>query len=129
MVVVFDGVCIFCNRWVGFLLKRDAGGVLRFATAQSAFGKAVLSELGEQPDDPSTIVLVDRDRRYLRSEAVLRILAALGGTWRIALIGLWIPRFARDAAYTGFARRRYRWFGRTATCAVPDSRWRDRFVA
>lgn len=129
MVVVFDGVCNVCNGFVRFLLRRDPEGRLSFASAQSEYGAAVLADMGERPDDPSTIVLIDGERRYLRSEAVLRAVAALGGVWRVALAGLIVPRFVRDAAYTGFARRRYRWFGRTDVCQAPDPRWRERFRA
>jgi predicted DCC family thiol-disulfide oxidoreductase YuxK len=128
MVVVFDGVCNFCNGWVRFLLKRDRRGVLQFAPAQSAFGAKVLLENGERPDDPSTIILVDGVRHYLRSEAILRTVAALGGGWRLAMLGLLAPRPIRDAAYLAFGRRRYRWFGKSESCPVPDPAWRSRFI-
>ena len=128
MVIVFDGVCNLCNRWVRFLLPRDRLGVFRFAHCQSEYGGTVLDRLGESRDDPSTVVLIDGDRVYLRSTAVLRALAALGGLWRGVLLLLIIPRPLRDTIYTLIARRRYRWFGRTAICVVPEAGWQDRFL-
>lgn len=128
MVIVFDGVCNVCNRWVRFLLPRDPAGKFRFAHCQSAYGTDIMRRLGEKPDDPSTVVLVDGDRLYVRSTAILRTLAALGGGWRAALVLLIIPQPVRDAAYTHFARRRYRWFGRTEQCVQPEVRWHERFL-
>ena len=128
MVIVFDGVCNLCNRWVQFLLPRDRFGVFQFAHCQSEYGKAVLNRLGEKPDDPSTVVLIDGDKVYVRSTAVLRALAALDGLWRGVLLLLIIPRPLRDTVYTFIARRRYHWFGRTETCALPEPGWQDRFL-
>lgn len=125
---MFDGVCNLCNRWVQFLLPRDRSGVFQFAHCQSEYGGAVLDRLGESRDDPSTVVLIDGDKVYLRSTAVLRALAALGGAWRGMRLLLIIPRPLRDTAYTFIARRRYRWFGRTEQCAVPKPSWQERFL-
>jgi predicted DCC family thiol-disulfide oxidoreductase YuxK len=128
MVIVFDGVCNLCNRWVRFLLPRDRSGVFRFAHCQSEYGGAVLDRLGESRDDPSTVVLIDGDKVHLRSTAVLRALAALGGVWRGMLLLLIIPRPLRDTIYSFIACRRYRWFGRTEQCAVPEPGWQERFL-
>jgi predicted DCC family thiol-disulfide oxidoreductase YuxK len=118
MIVVFDGVCNACNRFVRFLSWRDSAGRLTFVPAQSARGAAMLTACGERPDDPSTMIVVDRGTTLLRSDAVIAAVAQLGGGWRVARLGRIVPQGLRDAAYTGFARRRYRWFGRTADCAV-----------
>lgn len=128
MVIVFDGVCNLCNRWVRFLLPRDRSGTFRFAHCQSKYGGAVLDRLGERRDDPSTVILIDGDADYVRSTAVLRALSALGGPWRAMQFFLIIPRPLRDAAYTCVARRRYRWFGRTEQCVLPEPGWQDRFL-
>lgn len=128
MVIVFDGVCNICNRWVQFLLQRDSKGGLRFAHCQSEFGSTIMLQLDEDPHDPSTVVLVDGENLYIRSAAILRALASLGGLWRAALLLLIVPPPIRDAAYLQFARRRYRWFGRTDECRVPEPRWRERFL-
>ena len=129
MIIVFDGVCNLCNRWVGILLPRDHAGIFRFAHCQSEYGIAVLDRLGEKRDDPSTVVLIDGDTTYVRSTAVLRALAVLGGPWRGMLVLLIIPRPVRDTVYTYVARRRYRWFGRTEQCVRPEAGWQDRFLA
>ena len=128
MVIVFDGVCNLCNRWVRFLLPRDRSNVFQFAHCQSEYGGAVLERLGEKRDDPSTVVLIDGDKVYVRSTAVLRVLSALGGPWKGMMLLLLIPRPLRDMVYTFVASRRYRWFGRTEMCVLPQSGWQNRFL-
>ncbi len=36
-IIVFDGVCILCNSFVQFILKRDRSKQFYFTTAQSDF--------------------------------------------------------------------------------------------
>lgn len=129
MIIVFDGVCNFCNAWVRFVLRRDRASRFRFASAQSARGGAFLHEAGLAPDALETILLVDGDRRFLKSEAVLRILGELGAPWRLARVFLLVPRALRDACYDAVATRRYGLFGKTERCPAPDPRWRDRFIS
>jgi predicted DCC family thiol-disulfide oxidoreductase YuxK len=57
---------------------------------------------------------------FTSSDAWLEVSRALGGPWRLFLIFKLVPRFIRDAAYRVFARNRYRWFGKTSTCRMPE---------
>jgi len=96
---------------------RDRKGRLRFAPATSDRGRQLLEACGEPPDDPSTMLVLDGDHLLTRSDAVIAALRALGGGWRAAGMVSIVPRRLRDALYTAFAKRRYRWFGRAA-CPV-----------
>ena len=132
-VIVFDGVCVLCNGWVGFLLPRDRAGRYRFAPMQGDAGRGLLIAHGQDPDDPRTFLLVEyagdgSARVSTDSTAVLRVLAGLGGVWRLVLIGRLIPRPLRDAGYRVIARNRYRWFGRREACMVPDAAIASRFL-
>lgn len=129
MIVVFDGVCNFCNDWVSFVIRRDRERVFHFAAAQTAPGRRLMDAAGMPADRLDTIVLFDGDRHYTRSDAVLRILGQLPG-WRAAAAMLrLLPRALRDRCYEAFARRRYRLFGTSAACRIPDAGVRDRFLA
>jgi predicted DCC family thiol-disulfide oxidoreductase YuxK len=61
------------NGGVNFALDYDPEGRFRFAALQSAVGRALLVRHGRRADDISSIVLVERDRCFLKSDAVLRI--------------------------------------------------------
>jgi predicted DCC family thiol-disulfide oxidoreductase YuxK len=127
-ILVFDGVCVFCSRWVDFILRHDRSHSIRFAAMQSERGHALLVAHGLDPDDPLSLLYVVGEDAFVDSEAILRIATTLGGAWRHAGLARVVPRAWRDAAYRAFARRRYRWFGRRDTCRVPTPEERTRFL-
>jgi predicted DCC family thiol-disulfide oxidoreductase YuxK len=133
-VVLYDGVCGLCNRYVQFVLARDRRGRFQFAPLQGPFAARALARHGlVAPDVPDSIVLLEAagtpaERARLRSDAVLRIVAQLGGAWRLATVLRVIPGFLRDAVYAVVARIRYRIFGRLDSCAVPPPSARGRFL-
>jgi predicted DCC family thiol-disulfide oxidoreductase YuxK len=69
-----------------------------------------------------------RSRVYLRSQAIFRTCAELAGAWRMLAWLRFLPRALAEALYRGFARRRYRWFGKLEACRVPDAGVRGRFL-
>jgi len=127
-IVVFDGVCLLCSRWVRFILRHDRTGLYRFAAMQSERGRALLAAHGLDPDDPNSLLLLRNGKAWTDSDAILRVLAGFGGAWRAALALRAIPRLLRDPAYRWLARNRYRWFGRSEACWLPEPEHAQRFL-
>jgi predicted DCC family thiol-disulfide oxidoreductase YuxK len=126
VIVVFDAQCLLCDGWVKFLLRHDTHQRLRFASIQGERGAALLQRAGLQVEGLQTLLLVDGDRSWQHTAAILRILHVLGGLWRLAWLAWLVPAPLRDALYRWLARNRYRWFGRSETCLLPpaDAAWR-----
>lgn len=128
-IVLFDGICNFCNASVQFILKRDTKGVFKFAALQSESGKTILQKYGFSSDHDSSILLVRNDRVYSRSDAAMHIFRALNGAWPVLYYLMAItPRFLRNAVYDWIADHRYRLFGKRDTCMIPSERQRARFL-
>ena len=127
-VIVFDGACVLCNGWVRFLLRHDVHARYRFAAMQSAHGRGLLLDHGLDPDEPVSFLLVEDGRAWQDTAAIVRVLAGLGGAWKLARIALLVPRPLRDGGYRRLAHNRYRWFGRRDACALPPPGQRDRFL-
>jgi predicted DCC family thiol-disulfide oxidoreductase YuxK len=131
-IILYDGVCGLCNRFVQFIL-RDRNAVFRFASLQSALAAPILARHGANPSDLDTVYVVVNDElanEYLlsRSDAVLFVLQQLR-LWRPATFLLQLlPKFLRDAAYNIVARNRYRIFGRSDVCQLPSEQDRHRFL-
>jgi len=127
-VVVFDGECAFCNRWVNLLLRYDRRDVFRFAARQSEPGTAFLRRSGLPEGGVGSILLVEDGRALSRSSAVLRMLSLLGFPFSLTGVFRFIPAGLRDAVYDLIARNRIRWFGRMQTCRLPAPSERHRFL-
>lgn len=119
--VFYDGTCGLCHAAVRFVLAEDRRGTaFRFAPL---FGPTFEAELSpdERRDLPDSLVVKTADGRLLtRSNALLHVVAALGGYWRpAAALERLIPLRVRNWQYDQVARHRKRWFGETeAACPL-----------
>jgi predicted DCC family thiol-disulfide oxidoreductase YuxK len=127
-VIVFDGVCLLCDRSVQFVLAHDRRRLYRFAAVQGTAGSQLMRSHGLDPEAPTSMLLVEDGRVWTESDAVLRIAAGFGGAWRLTALVRLVPRALRDAIYRFVARHRYRWFGKRDRCMLPDARTAERFL-
>jgi predicted DCC family thiol-disulfide oxidoreductase YuxK len=133
-IVLYDGVCALCNRFVQFVLKHDSQDRFRFASLQSDFAARLLRQHGAASEDLDTMyVVIDsglREERIVsRSDAALTILRELGGGWVALGVALRaLPLWLRNWGYNLVARNRYRTFGRYDSCPIPSEKDRRKFL-
>ena len=127
-VVLFDGVCNFCNATINFVIEHDRAGHFKFAPLQSEVGERLMAENGIDRTETDSVILVEDGKAYTHSDAALRIAKRLDGIWSWAYAFRIVPRFIRDAAYRLFAKNRYRLFGRQDACMMPTPDIRARFL-
>ena len=127
-IILFDALCVLCSANARFILRHDRRRRFRLAALQSEAGRALCREHGVDPDDPSTMLVVDGARVWRDSDAVLAILAGLGAPWSAARALAWVPRAVRDPFYRWVARNRFRLFGRRETCWMPRPEDADRIL-
>jgi len=132
-VLLYDGVCGFCDKTVQIILSHDKHGTMRFAALQSNYGQAILAKYASLQNVDSLILQetslkTGEERVFMRSTAALRIAAYLGGMWKLCLITYLLPASVRDWIYDLFARHRYRLFGKYESCAIPSKEVRERFI-
>lgn len=127
-LVLFDGDCLLCNHSVRFIFERDADERFFFAPLQSALGGQLLEEHGLEPDQLSTMVLIENDAAHTQSDAALRIARRLTIPWRWLAVFYFVPRFIRDRVYRFVADNRYRLFGKSTACEIPSAELRERIL-
>ena len=126
-IVLFDGVCNFCNSAVNFIIRHDRANRFKFTPLQSDTGRELRAKynIGENVD---SVVLIEEGRAYAQSTAGLRIARGLGGVWSLAYVFIVVPTVIRDFFYKTFAKNRYRLFGKKEMCMMPTADVRERFV-
>jgi predicted DCC family thiol-disulfide oxidoreductase YuxK len=132
-LVLYDGVCGLCNGLNRFLLKRDPNDHFRFASLQSEFASSLLDRYHINAVDLDTVyVVVDYDEPnqllLAKSDAILHVLGRLGGVWGLLRIGKALPKSWRDVLYDVVARNRYRVFGKSDVCLMPEERYQRKFL-
>jgi len=114
-VILYDGVCVFCSRWVHFVVKRDTARRFRFTPIQSPYGRRLAETVGIDPDDPDTNAVVIDGKALRRSDGALAVLSTLPHWHWVNSLYL-VPRAVRDRLYDFIARNRYSIFGRYDAC-------------
>ena len=132
LILLYDGICGFCNATVQLIVKHDSKETIRFATIQSPFAK-LLFERYPTLKEIDSLVLIESfnsptEKVFIRSTGALVIARYLGGWWALFLIGYIIPSAVRDWLYDIFAKYRYHLFGKYDSCLLPPPEVRSRFI-
>lgn len=127
-VILFDGVCNFCDAVVQFVLKRDKKQQIKFAALQSEAGRMLKQQYGLPEDDLRSFLFIENGKLYRRSAAALRMCRYLKGLWPLLYGCMLVPSFIRDGVYDWVAKNRYKWFGKKNECMVPGPEMKARFL-
>lgn len=127
-VVIYDGVCNLCNESVNFIIRRERSPVLKFSPSQSDYARnlvdaAALSRIASQ-----SVILYRDGRIYTGSDAVVELAHYLKWPWSMLRHLAILPVRLRETAYRLIADNRYRIFGKSETCIMPDKSLLDRFI-
>lgn len=127
-ILFFDGVCHLCQASVQWVIRHDPSGKIQFASLQSPLAKRMLgqTEFLKSPD-LETVVLWHNEQVFSYSTAALQVAVLLGWPYSVLRIFFLLPGGIRDFVYRWIARNRYRWFGKSESCWLPDPKWKDRF--
>ena len=126
-VILFDGVCNFCDASVQFILQRDPKETFHFASIQSEAGQELLRKYNV-PANMDSMILIENDKVYYKSSAALRISRHLQGAWKLLYVFMVVPSPIRNLVYDVIAKNRYKWFGQKESCMLPQPNERKRFL-
>lgn len=129
-LILFDGVCNFCNDSVLKIIKYDTKNVFIFAPIQSEVGQQVVNYLKIDTIKTDSIILYEPTISYdIKSSAALKIMNDFGGFWKLAQLFWIFPRPLRDVVYDFIAKNRYKWFGKKEECMIPTPEIREKFLS
>ncbi|UKT62450.1 thiol-disulfide oxidoreductase DCC family protein [Pedobacter mucosus] len=126
-VIFFDGVCNLCNASVQFTIEHDKQDHFKFTALQGDYAKKVLPKFNVDPNTLNSILLLENNKLYTKSSAVLRIARKLNGLLPLLYGFIIIPKFIRDWVYNIIAKNRYKWWGKQTSCWVPTPELKNKF--
>lgn len=127
-VIVFDGICNFCNASVNFVMERDPEKAFKFATLQSEAGQEVLKFNKLNAQDFETFLYIQNGHVFSQSTAALKVAQRLSAPWPMLYLFRVIPQSIRDSVYRFVGKRRYQWMGKREVCRIPTTAEQERFV-
>jgi predicted DCC family thiol-disulfide oxidoreductase YuxK len=128
-IILFDGVCNFCNRTINIILKYDKQAYFQFAASQSNAAMGIMQELGLEENAIASVILIDQEKVYTKTDAVIQIANRLSGWPKLFRVLKFIPKSIRNFGYDLIAKNRYILFGKRPTCRIPEESIRHRFLA
>lgn len=129
MIILFDGVCNFCNSTINFMIDRDKKGIFKFAALQSEPGREILKKHNIFTLTDFDSVILEKDGKlYQKSDAALEIARSMDGLWKLLYGFKILPKFIRDFVYDLVAKNRYRLMGKMDACRLPTPELRARFL-
>ncbi len=127
-LILFDGWCHLCSRFVQLVLKYDRKRIFLFAPLDSPVG-TYWKKQRNVPDKVDTVILIEADGFLMKSDAALKIAEKLGGLFNLVFIFRILPKKIRDRLYDFVARNRFRWFGKRQHCMLPTREQQERFLS
>lgn len=125
-ILFFDGVCSMCNGLINFMMSEDRNHALRYAPLQGETAKDNVAT--EYLDNMNSIVYQENGKTYIESDGVIQALAAMGGTYKLALVFKVVPKYIRNKIYRVISKNRYKWFGKKDQCRMPTSEEREKLL-
>ena len=129
-IILFDGICIFCDSSIRFAIKRDKKKIFKLCSLQSESALRIAKEynFSAERENLNSVIFLKDGKVFRKSDAVIEILKELGGLWNLASILLIIPKKLRDFFYDWFGENRYRWFGKKTSCEIFSKEIKERLI-
>lgn len=127
-IILFDGVCNFCNSSINFIIDHDPSKKFRFASLQSPIGQELLKKHQLDTQKFDSVILLKNNHLYQRSSAALEIIKSLSGVWKYLSVLQILPSTWLDFFYVLVAKNRYKLFGKSETCRMITPELKERFL-
>ncbi|MAV00767.1 MAG: hypothetical protein CMC37_04240 [Flavobacteriaceae bacterium] len=118
IIVVFDGFCILCNRYVLLISERDLNNKFYFTTFQSRFIKDNYPKIKLA----NTVFVITEENEILtKSEAIIYCLSNIRFNKLCLKLIRYVPFVILDFIYNIIAIYRYKTFGKYNKCTIPKN--------
>ena len=124
-IVVFDGVCVLCNRFFNWLITNDKDEKFMYTNFQSNYSRKNNIKLNEI--NSVAVIKTNGDKIY-KIQAVRYILKKIKRYFFLQILLKLLPLFLTNIFYDLIANFRYRIFGKYETCMVPNENIRKNFI-
>ncbi|CAM1371302.1 thiol-disulfide oxidoreductase DCC family protein [Tenacibaculum xiamenense] len=124
-ILIYDGLCGFCNKTVVFLAELDSENHFKFISDQSELGREILKKNNLTELNKKTIIVVSHDNIYIKSNAIYQFLKITKQYYALRLLMNLIPIKIKDWVYDIISENRRKLTQNT--CSIPNEQIRKKF--
>lgn len=125
--IVYDGDCGFCNKTVMFIAKNDKNNNFKFVSSLSEFGVKILLKNKIKGLEKSTIILIEGEKTYIKSNAVMRTLLKIPNYKILGIFLYLMPKKICDFFYEFISNHRKQ-LSINTDCEIPTPDIRKKFI-
>lgn len=117
IIIVFDGFCVLCNKYVSWVSERNPSNNIYFTNFNSVYIKDNYPEikLGE------TVFVIKENEILEKSAAIKVCIKSMDINPTIKFLFIKSPNFLLNVFYNIIAKNRYMIFGKYDICTVPKN--------
>ena len=113
-IVLYDGECNFCNKWVSFAKNKLQKIDISFFPFNSIEGMKIIEEF--QIKNQNSVAYIQNDIVFFKSRAVLKICKQLEFPYNLLYFITISPNFLLDFSYNFIAKRRFKLTSKKQCC-------------
>tara|TARA_B100000405_G_scaffold208495_1_gene146859 strand:- start:682 stop:1086 length:405 start_codon:yes stop_codon:yes gene_type:complete len=125
-VIIYDGICVLCNKYIKWVLDKDKENLFLISNLQSKFTEEKFPELRKID---SVAVIKKNGEIVQKSKAVNHILKSINRLILLRTILNILPLSISNFFYDIVAKSRYKVFGKYDSCKLPEPEYKSRFIA
>tara|TARA_B100001769_G_C21761930_1_gene416835 strand:- start:155 stop:577 length:423 start_codon:yes stop_codon:yes gene_type:complete len=118
IIILFDGECAMCNKYILFVAKNDSKDIFRFLSIQNKKINALKKIHPIDTKNISSIYVIHNNEIRSKSKAVLKITPMLKFPYNLLQVFYLVPNFLRNIIYDLVAKNRYYIFGKIEECSI-----------
>lgn len=124
-IIIYDGICVLCNFFMRFILKKDTSLNFKATTLQSNY---TIKNYPQVTKVDSVALILKNGDILQKSKAVYYILKKVNTLFLIRILIFILPSFFSDLVYDIVAKTRYMIFGRYDSCPVLKDNLNSRII-
>ncbi len=118
IIVVFDGFCVLCNKYVHWASKNNPSKNIYFTNFESSF---INKNYPELTLGDTVFVINNKNKVLKKSAAIKHCIRFLKINPIVKFFVLILPDFLLDIFYNIISKNRYKIFGKYDSCTIPKN--------
>ena len=124
-IIIYDGICVLCNYFIRFIIRKDKKAHFKVTNLQSDFTKTKYQEILAVD---SVAVILENGKILQKSKAVFYILQKTKVLPLVRILIYVLPTFFSNIIYDFIALIRYKLFGKYTYCPVLKGDLKNRVI-